>query len=153
MKLNPLNRKSNGYFARIKSEFLTLEHELADAEERLEAAEAELERRQRRHQQLTEQGTRYVSSPEEKQTTLAVSEARNRVSEIRGDVAQLQSRIGPLKRLATAPEALVQAKRTLDELHAQRKVAMAESDRTTALITKVSARVPVRTKMTVLPSS
>jgi chromosome segregation ATPase len=141
MKLNPLNRKSNGYFARIKSEFLTLERELTDAQTALETAEAELERLQRRHQQLTEQGTRYVSSPEEKLAALAVSEARNRVSEIRGDVAQLQSRIAPLKRLATAPEALVQAKGTLDELHAQRKAAMAESERTTALITKLNQRV------------
>ena len=62
MKLNPLNRKSNGYFARITTEFRALERELADAQAQLETAEAELERQQRRHQ-LAREGTRYLSSP------------------------------------------------------------------------------------------
>jgi chromosome segregation ATPase len=62
MRLNPLNRKSNGYFARITTEYRALERELADAQAQLETAEAELERQQRRHQQLAEQGTRYTAS-------------------------------------------------------------------------------------------
>jgi chromosome segregation ATPase len=135
-----LNRKSNGYLARITTEYRALEHELADAQAQLETAEAELERQQRRYQ-LAREGTQYLSSPNDKQASLAVSEARNRVTDIRGDVAQLQSRIGPLKRLATAPEALAQAKQVLDELRSQLKTAMAESETTAALITKVSARV------------
>jgi chromosome segregation ATPase len=140
MKLNPLNRKSNGYFARITTEFLALERELADTQAQLETAEAELERQQRRHQ-LAKEGTRYLSSPEEKQASLAISETRNRVTDIRGDVAQLQSRIAPLKRLATAPEALAQAKQALDGLRSQIKAAMSESEITTALITKLNQRV------------
>jgi chromosome segregation ATPase len=83
----------------------------------------------------------YSSSPEETRANIEASAARNRIGEIEGEIGQLESRIRPLRRIALGPEQFSKAKKTLDDLIAQKAATSAELEKTNALIAKVAKRV------------
>ena len=59
----------------------------------------------------------------------------------RGEIGQLESRIGPLRRIALAPERFARAKQAFDALVAQKLATTGELEKANVLIAKVSKRV------------
>ena len=141
MKLNPFNKKSTGYYDKVRAEYDKLDREIATAREELQKAEADHERKRRRHYELTQRGSMYSSAPEEAQASIAASAASHRVGDIKGEIGQLESRIRPLRRIALAPEQFVKAKKNLDDLIAGKAAINGELEKVKALIAKVGKRV------------
>ncbi len=141
MKLNPFNKKSTAYYDKVRAEYDKLDREIATAREELQKAEADHERKRRRHYELTQRGSMYSSAPEEAQASIAASAASHRVGDIKGEIGQLESRIRPLRRIALAPEQFVKAKKNLDDLIAGKAAINGELEKVKALIAKVGKRV------------
>lgn len=141
MKLNPFNKKSTAYYDKVKAEYDKLDREMAAAREELQKAEADHERKRRRHYELTQRGSMYSSAPEEAQASIAASAASHRVGDIKGEIGQLESRIRPLRRIALAPEQFAKAKKNLDDLIAGQAAINGELEKVKALIAKVGKRV------------
>lgn len=141
MKLNPFNKKSTAYYDKIRAEHDKLDREMAAAREELQKAEADHERKRRRHYELTQRGSMYSSAPEEAQASIAASAASHRVSDIKGEIGQLESRIRPLRRIALAPEQFAKAKKNLDDLIAGQAAINGELEKVKALMAKVGKRV------------
>lgn len=141
MKLNPFNKKSTAYYDKVKAEYDKLDREITTAREALQKAEADLERKRRRHYELAQRGSMYSSSPDEAQASMAASVAAHQVGGIKGEIGQLESRIRPLRRIALAPEQFAKAKKDLDDLIAQQATTNRELEKVKALIAKVGKRV------------
>ena len=141
MKLNPFNKKSTAYYDKVKAEYDKLDREIATAREELQKAEADHERKRRRHYELTQRGSMYSSAPEEAQASIAASAASHRVGDIKGEIGQLESRIRPLRRIALAPEQFAKAKKNIDDLIAGQVAINGELEKVKALIAKVGKRV------------
>lgn len=141
MKLNPFSKKSSAYYAKVKADFDKLDRELTAAKDQLNEAEADFERKRRRQSEVEQRGSMYSSTNAEKQAALATGEASNLVGHIKGEIGQLQSQIAPLRRIAMAPDAFAQAKKSLEDLLAQQAALIAEADKTDAQIAKVSKRI------------
>lgn len=141
MKLNPFNKKSTAYYDKVRAEYDKLDREMAAAREELQKAEADHERKRRRHYELTQRGSMYSSAPEEAQASIAASAASHRVGDIKGEIGQLESRIRPLRRIALAPEQFAKAKKNLDDLIAEQAAINGELEKVKALIAKVGKRV------------
>lgn len=141
MKLNPFNKKSTAYYDKIKAEYDKLDRELTATKDQLNEAEADFERKRRRQFELDQHGSMYSSTREQSQASFAASEASNRVGHIKGEIGQLQSQIAPLRRIAMAPVAFAQIKKSLEDLLAQQAALIAETDKTDAQIAKVSKRI------------
>lgn len=141
MKLNPFNKKSTAYYDKVKAQYDQLAREIATKRDKLVEAKADYERKQRRSHELAQRGSMYSSSPEETRANIEASAARNRIGEIEGEIGQLESRIRPLRRIALGPEQFSKAKKTLDDLIAQKAATSAELEKTNALIAKVAKRV------------
>ena len=141
MKLNPFNKKSSAYYDKVRTEYDKLDREIAAAREELQKAEADHERKRRRHYELTQRGSMYSSSPDETQASMAASAASHQVGDIKGEIGQLESRIRPLRRIALAPEQFARAKKALDDLITEQAAINGEHEKVKALITKVGKRV------------
>ena len=141
MKLNPFNKKPTAYYDKVKADFDKLDREMTAAREELQKAEADHEKKQQRHNELSRRGSMYSSSPDEAQASMAASTASHRVSAIKGEIGQLESRIRPLRRIALAPEQFAKAKEALDDLIAQKAATSAELEDVRALIAKIGKRV------------
>lgn len=141
MKLNPFNKKANAYYSQVKTAYDQLDRELRSAQARLKEAETDHERKRRRYDELSQQGSMFSSTTEQRKASFAASEAANMVTHIKGNVGQLESEIRPLRRIALAPEQFAQAQRNLDEHLQQHREANRERERVEGLIGKVSERV------------
>ena len=141
MKLNPFSKKPTAYYDKIKTKYDQLDHELTATKNQLNEAEADFERKRRRQFELDQHGSMYSSTREQSQASFAASEASNRVSHIKGEIGQLESRIGPLRRIALAPERFARAKQAFDALVAQKLATTGELEKANVLIAKVSKRV------------
>ena len=141
MKLNPFNKKSTAYYDKVRAEYDKFDREIATAKEELQKAEADHERKRRRHHELTQRGSMYSSAPDEAQASIAASAASHRVDDIKGEIGQLESRIRPLRRIALAPEQFAKAKKNLDDLIAGQAAIKGELEKVKALIAKVGKRV------------
>ena len=141
MKLNPFNKKSSAYYDKVKTEYDKLDREMTAAKDQLNEAEADFERKRRRQFELDQHGSMYSSTREQSQASFATSEASNRVSHTKGEIGQLESRIGPLRRIALAPSRFARAKQAFDDLVAQKLATTGELEKANALIAKVSKRV------------
>lgn len=141
MKLNPFNKKSSAYYDQVKVKYDQLDREIAVATNELRQAEADHEKKQHRHNELSRHGSAYSSTREETQASVAVSAASHRVGDIKSDIGQLESRIHPLRRIALAPDAFAQAKQAFDDLAAQNRAAAGELEKANALIAKLSKRL------------
>ena len=87
MKLNPFNKKSTAYYDKVKAEYDKLDREIAAAKEELAKAEADHDRKRRRHFELTQRGSMYSSSPDETQASMAASAARVRGASCAGPMS------------------------------------------------------------------
>lgn len=141
MKLNPFNKKPTAYYDKVKAEYDKLDREITAAKEVLQKAEADHDRKRRRHFELTQRGSMYSSSPDETQASMAASVASHRVGDLKGEIGQLESRIRPLRRIALAPEQFAKARKNLDDLIAQQATINGELEKVKALIAKVGKRV------------
>ena len=141
MKLNPFNKKSTAQYDKVRAEYDKLDREIATAREELQKAEADHERKRRRHHELTQRGSMYSAAPDEAQASIAASAASHRVGDIKGEIGQLESRIRPLRRIALAPEQFAKAKKSLDDLIAGQATINGELEKVKVLIAKVGRRV------------
>ncbi len=141
MKLNPFSKKSSAYYDKVKAEYDKLDREMSATKDQLNEAEADFERKRRRQFELDQHGSMYSSTREQSQASFATSEASNRVGHIKGEIGQLESRIGPLRRIALAPDRFARAKQAFDDLVAQKLAMTGELEKANALIAKVSKRV------------
>ena len=141
MKLNPFRKKSSAYYDMIKAKYDQLDREIAVATNELKEAEVDHERKQQRHNELSQRGSMYSSTNEETQASLAAGAASHRVNAIKGKIGQLDSRIRPLRRIAKAPDSFARAKQAFDDLVAQKLATTGELEKANALITKISKRV------------
>lgn len=141
MKLNPFSKKPSAYYSKVKAEFEQLDQELRAARAELQEAEADCEQKRRIHFELTQRGSIYSSNNVEGQASLAASEASNRVTDIRGRIGQLESRIAPLRRIAVAPETFAQAKAELEDLLEQQRTATSEVAKLEGMHAKISKRL------------
>ena len=141
MKLNPFNKKSSAYYDKVKAEYNKLDRELSAASTELKEAEADYERKRRRHFELEQRGSMYSATAEERHAALAASAANNRVDGIKGTIGQLESQIRPLRRIALAPDSFARAKNAFDDLLAQKRTAANELEKINTLIAKVSKRI------------
>jgi len=141
MKLNPFNKKANGYFERMQSEFQKHGREMAAAQAELADAQADHERKVRALRDAEQQSSMYSSSSAERKTRMAEGEARHRVERIKSDIRQLESQIAPVKRIATAPECYAQANAKLTDLLAQATAADEARHKTAVQISKLEKRI------------
>ncbi len=141
MKLNPFSKKPTAYYDKVKAKYDQLDHELTATKDQLNEAEADFERKRRRQFELDQHGSMYSSTREQSQASFAASEASNRVGHIKGEIGQLESRIGPLRRIALAPDRFARAKQAFDALLAQKLATTGELEKANVLIDKVSKRV------------
>lgn len=141
MKLNPFNKKANGYFERMQSEHQKLDREMTAAQAELADAQADHERKTRALRDAERQSSMYSSSSAERKARMAEGEARHRVERIKSDIRQLESQIAPVKRIATAPERYVEANAKLTDLLAQATAADEAWHKTAAQISKLEKRI------------
>ena len=141
MKLNPFSKKSSAYYDKVKAKYDQLDSEIAVATKELKEAEADHEKKQHRHNELSRRGSMYSSTNEESQASFAASAASHRVNAIKGEIGQLDSRIRPLRRIALAPDRFARSKQAFDDLVAQKLATTGELEKVNALIAKVSKRV------------
>lgn len=141
MKLNPFNKKANGYLERMQSEYQKLGREMASRQEDLADAQADHERKAHVLRDAERQSSIYSSSSAERKARLTEGEAKHRVDRIKSSISQLESQIAPVKRIATAPERYAEANVKLTDLLAQATAADEAWQKTLAQISKLEKRI------------
>lgn len=141
MKLNPFNKKANGYLERMQSEYQKLGREMTSMQEELAAAQEDHERKTCALRDAERQSSMYSSSSAERKARLAEGEAKHRVDRIKSSIRQLESQIAPVKRIATAPERYAEANMKLTGLLAQATAADEAWQKTAVQIDKLEKRI------------
>lgn len=143
MKLNPFNKKSAGYFDKIKADHNQLSRQLAATKMELIEAEAQHAREREKQTRLRDAGgSMSMNVPPAASAHWPVfSAAHQRVDHLKSQVSNLEGQMRPLQRVLNAPEAFAQARKTLDELIAQSKASTANVETTDSQIAKLNKRI------------
>lgn len=143
MKLNPFNKKANGYVEQVKTEHAQLTRQLEKRQQELLDAEAEHARERAKQTRLRDAaGSLSMNTPPAAKAHWPVLCAANeRVERLKSQVETLTHQIRPLARVLDAPEALAQAQRKLDEVLAQDKASAQAWSKTEAQIAKLTQRI------------
>lgn len=143
MKLNPFNKKSAGYYDKVKAEHELLSRQLAAVKKELIEAEAQLAREREKQTRLRDAGgSMSMNVPPAASAHWPVfTAAHQRVDHLKSQVSSLESQMRPLQHVLNAPEAFAQARKTLDELIAQSKASTANVEMTDNQIAKLNKRI------------
>lgn len=143
MKLNPFNKKANGYVEQVRAEHAQLTRQLEKRQQELLDAEAEHARERAKQTRLREAaGSLSMNTPPAAKAHWPVLCAANeRMEHLKSQVENLTHQIRPLARVLDAPEALAQAQRKLDEVLTQDKTSAQAWSKTEAQIAKLTQRI------------
>ena len=143
MKLNPFNKKANGYVEQVRAEHGQLTRQLEKRQQELRDAEAEHARERAKQTRLRDAaGSLSMNTPPAAKAHWPVLCAANeRMERLKSQVENLTNQIRPLARVVEAPEALAQAQRKLDEVLAQDKASAQAGSKTDAQIAKLTQRI------------
>lgn len=143
MKLNPFNKKSAGYFDKVKADHDQLSRQLAAVKKELIEAEEQHARERDKQTRLRDAGgSMSMNVPPAASAHWPVfTAAHQRVDHLKSQVTSLESQMRPLQRVLNAPEAFAQARKTLDELIAQSKASTANVEATDSQIAKLNKRI------------
>ncbi|MBS3935414.1 MAG: hypothetical protein KGZ43_04500 [Sulfuritalea sp.] len=143
MKLNPFNKKSAGYFDKVKADHDQLSRQLAAVKKELIEAEEQHAREHDKQTRLRDAGgSMSMNVPPAASAHWPVfTAAHQRVDQLKSQVTSLEGQMRPLQRVLNAPEAFAQARKTLDELIAQSKASTANVETTDAQIAKLNKRI------------
>jgi len=143
MKLNPFNKKSAGYYEKVKAEHEQLSRQLAVTNKELIEAEAQ-HAKERDHQSRLRDAAGKMSMntpPAAKAHWPVFCAAHERVDQLKSQVSNLESQMRPLKHVLDAPEAFGNARKHLAELIAQRKASATAVETTDSQIAKLNKRI------------
>jgi chromosome segregation ATPase len=143
MKLNPFNKKSTGYYEKVKTEHEQLGRQLAAAKKELIDAEAQHAQEKEKQTRLRDAaGSMSMNPPPAAKAHWPVfCAAHERVDQLKSQVSNLESQMRPLKHVLDAPDAFADARKRLAELIAQSKANTADVGTTDAQIAKISKRI------------
>lgn len=143
MKLNPFNKKSAGYYDKVKAEHEQLSRQLAAAKMDLIEAEAQHAREREKQTQLRDAaGSMSMNVPPAAKAHWPVlCAAHERLEELKSQVSNLERQLRPLQRVLDAPQAFANARKRLTELIAQRKTSAAAVETIDAQIAKLNKRI------------
>lgn len=143
MKLNPFNKKGNGYVEQVKTEHAQLTRQLEKRQQELLDAEAEHARERAKQTRLREAaGSLSMNTPPAAKAHWPVLCAANeRMEHLKSQVENITNQLRPLARVLEAPEALAQAQRQLDEVLARDKASTQAWSKTEAQIAKLTQRI------------
>ncbi len=143
MKLNPFNKKSVGYLDKIKADHDQLSRQLAAVKKELIEAEEQHAREREKQTRLRDAGGSMSMNvpPAASAHWPVLTAAHQRVDHLKSQVSNLEGQMRPLQRVLDAPEAFVQARKTLDELIAQSKASTANVETTDSQIAKLNKRI------------
>jgi len=143
MKLNPFNKKSTGYYDKVRADYDQLSRQLADAKKELIDAEAQHTREKEKQTRLRDAaGSMSMNTPPAAKAHWPVfCAAHERVDELKSQVSNLESQLRPLQHVLNAPEAFGNARKRLAELIAQRKVSATDVEMTDGQIAKLNKRI------------
>lgn len=143
MKLNPFNKKSAGYYDKIKADHDQLSRQLAAVKKELIEAEEQHAREREKQTRLRDAGgSMSMNVPPAASAHWPVfTAAHQRVDQLKSQVSNLEGQMRPLQRVLDAPEAFAQARKTLDELIAQSKASTANVETVDAQIAKLNKRI------------
>ncbi|KFB76673.1 hypothetical protein [Candidatus Accumulibacter cognatus] len=142
MKLNPFNKKSAGYYDKVKAEHEQLSRQLAAVKKELIEAEAQHARERKKQTRLRDAGgSMSMNVPPAASAHWPVfTAAHQRVDQLKSQVSNLEGQMHPLQRVLNAPEAFANAQKRLAELIAQSKAHTANVETTDAQIAKLNKR-------------
>ena len=142
MKLNPFNKKSTGYYDKVRADHEQLSRQLATAKKELIEAEEQHTREREKQTRLRDAaGSMSMNVPPAASAHWPVfTAAHQRVDQLKSQVTNLEGQMRPLQRVLDAPEAFAQARKTLDELIAQSKASTANVETTESQIAKLNTR-------------
>jgi len=143
MKLNPFNKKSAGYYDKVKADHDQLSRQLAAVKKELIEAEEQHARESEKQTRLREAGgSMSMNVPPAASAHWPVfTAAHQRVDHLKSQVTSLEGQMRPLQRVLNAPEAFANAQKRLAELIAQSKAHTANVETTDAQITKLNKRI------------
>jgi len=143
MKLNPFNKKSAGYYDKVKAEHEQLSRQLAAVKKELIEAEEQHAREREKQTRLRDSGgSMSMNVPPAASAHWPVfTAAHQRVDQLKSQVTSIEGQMRPLQRVLNAPEAFAQARKTLDELIAQSKASTANVETTDSQIAKLNKRI------------
>ncbi len=143
MKLNPFNKKANGYVEQVKTEHAQLTRQLEKRQQELLDAEAEHASERAKQTRLREAaGSLSMNTPPAAKAHWPVLCAANeRMKHLKSQVENITNQLRPLARVLEAPEALAQAQRQLDEVLARDKASTQAWSKTEAQIAKLTQRI------------
>jgi chromosome segregation ATPase len=143
MKVNPFNKKTNGYVGQVKAEHGQLTRQLEKCQQELLDAEAEHARERAKQTRLRDAaGSLSLNTPPAAKAHWPVLCAANeRVERLKSQVEKLIHQIRPLARVLEAPAALAQARHRLDDVRAQDKVNAQAWDKTEVQVAKLTQRI------------
>lgn len=159
MKLNPFNKKSAGYYDKVKAEHEQLSRQLAAVKKELIEAEEQHAREREKQTRLRDSGgSMSMNVPPAASAHWPVfTAAHQRVDQLKSQVTSIEGQMRPLQRVLNAPEAFAQARKTLDELIAQSKASTANVETTDSQIAKLNKRIglpfPTTTSIPALPAA
>lgn len=143
MKLNPFNKKSAGYYDKIKADHEQLSRQLAAVKKELIEAEEQHARERDKQTRLRDAGgSMSMNVPPAASAHWPVfTAAHQRVDQLKSQVSNLEGQMRPLQRVLNAPEAFANAQKRLAELIAQSKAHTASVETTDAQIAKLNKRI------------
>ncbi len=143
MKLNPFNKKSAGYYDKVKADHDQLSRQLAAVKKDMVEAEAQYARESEKQTRLREAGgSMSMNVPPAASAHWPVfTAAHQRVDQLKSQVSNLEGQMRPLQRVLDAPEAFANAQKRLAELIAQSKVHTANVETTDTQIAKLNKRI------------
>ena len=143
MKLNPFNKKADGYVEQTKAMHGELVRQLEILQQELADAEADHTRERAKQTRLRDAaGPLSMNTPPAAKAHWPVLRAANeRMERLKSQAKSLDNKIRPLARVLEAPEALAQAQRKLDEVLAQDKASAESWGKTNAQIVKLTQRI------------
>ncbi len=143
MKLNPFNKKSAGYYDKVKADHDQLSRQLAAVKKDLVEAEAQYARESEKQTRLRDAGgSMSMNVPPAASAHWPVfTAAHQRMDHLKSQVSNLEGQMRPLQHVLNAPEAFAQARKTLDELIAQGKASTAHVDSTDSQIAKLNKQI------------
>lgn len=143
MKLNPFNKKSAGYFDKVKADHEQLSRQLAAVKKELVEAEAQYALEKEKQTRLRDAGgSMSMNVPPAASAHWPVfTAAHQRVDQLKSQVSNLEGQMRPLLRVLNAPGAFANAQKRLAELIAQSKAHTANVETTDAQIAKLNKRI------------
>lgn len=143
MKLNPFNKKSTGYYDKVRADHEQLSRQLALAKKELIEAATEHTREREKQTRLRDAaGSMSMSTPPAAKAHWPVlCAAHEREDELKSQVSNLERQLRPLQRVLDAPQAFANARKHLAELIAQRKTSAADVETVDTQIAKLNKRI------------